>query len=743
MKTLAIVLTAAAVLLFALPVGDAYVRLRTNGGLPFRWSSPGAVKFVINDQGSDDIPDASEEAAIRLGFAAWESVDGSALAFKENTKASQRARRDWPSDDLHTIMFDETGESGLFPGAGVIAVTPIEAFISNGSIADADIIFNGQLAGGFSTDSEPGSMDVWAVMTHEIGHFVGLNHSGIGAASLSPFIASGQLTPRSLGADDVTAARKMYSGAFAGEAITQGRISGRVRRLAGGASVSGAHVWARDAADGRVITGTISDGSGDYLLTGLPPGFYDVLAGPLDGPVSDDNLGSLGVPNIQTNFQPAAADPVVVVGTENVAATDILVPGNATLNATGPGTPYIFHPGESRTINISGPGTSTASVEVDEPQGLFDVVGNANVFQLSVDPAALPGAYDLRLENGSGVAIHNGFLEVVPLAPEVSGVTPDTVDFGTAFEPVVVRVDGANLDADMLVLFDGRPALDVQAVPGDADALDVQVPAGASGLKDLLVVNSAGEEALLEDGLDLSLVIRDRERVDGSIEQLGAETRTSIDALDGTTLTLTLKADKGSSLLPKLVVRAPGGAVLVSTDSGDPEFDPAFASVNKAGTRARLSKLVLGQMGRHVLELSGLTASTGGYRLTLKEKLAAEDRKLKVPKSAALPVDADTDAVLALSAKRGSTLTGKLNAADGLALELISLIGPSGELLGQPDVDAAITLDPEGRFVRFKKLPLADFGAYELTLGAATGTAGTVRGSLTIKPPKSKTTFEL
>ena len=65
----------------------------------------------------------------------------------------------------------------------------------------------------------------------------------------------------------------------------------------------------------------------------------------------------------------------------------------------------------------------------------------------------------------------------------------------------------------------------------------------------------------------------------------------------------------------------------------------------------------------------------------------------------------------------------------------------NGALQGDPDALAAVTLDAQGRFVRFKKLELPEFGAWTLRLFAAPDTSGPLGGKLSVKLPKGKTVF--
>ena len=157
---------------------SAHVRLKNPvNGTYLRWDNPSDVTIVISAAGSDDIVDGSHTPAIQNAIAAWNEVDGTSAHLREIVSSSQRNRTDWESNDLHMILFDENNSSGFFPsGSATGAVTPIW-FYSNGRISDADVLFNGG-GHGFTTSSDAGRFDVQDIATHELGHLLGLDHSG-------------------------------------------------------------------------------------------------------------------------------------------------------------------------------------------------------------------------------------------------------------------------------------------------------------------------------------------------------------------------------------------------------------------------------------------------------------------------------------------------------------------------------------------------------------------------------------
>jgi hypothetical protein len=118
-----------------------------------------------------NIVDGSHTPAIQNAIAAWNEVGGTTAHLREIVSSSQRNRTDWESNNIHMILFDESNDSDYFPaGSGTVAITPVW-FYSNGRIADADILFNGQ-GFQFTTSGQTGAFDVEDVGAHEIGHLL-------------------------------------------------------------------------------------------------------------------------------------------------------------------------------------------------------------------------------------------------------------------------------------------------------------------------------------------------------------------------------------------------------------------------------------------------------------------------------------------------------------------------------------------------------------------------------------------
>ncbi len=151
-------------------------------------------------------------------------------------------------------------------------------------LIDADMAFNPSENFSVTTPALSGDFDLQSVATHEIGHMLGLDHSGIAHTVMFPFGDTGASEQRTLAVDDAAGLAFLYPGATFG--TSTGSVAGTV--TLGGTGAFAAHVVVVDATTGNAVVDGLTNQDGTYNIQGVPPGSYNVLVLPL---AADINSG--------------------------------------------------------------------------------------------------------------------------------------------------------------------------------------------------------------------------------------------------------------------------------------------------------------------------------------------------------------------------------------------------------------------------------------------------------------------
>jgi len=362
--------------------------LSVSSPLNRRWSTslPGSPQTILTVAAAGSGAQLTEIAqAISDSFGAWSGVTGTTfnsstypglIAPLATVGAANSCTNDAESniDGLNTICFNQSSlgfTSGVLaftrvitanaPGASVGA-SAVASFA--GQILDADTLFrnDGQATfatpGALATAQGQGAYDLESLLTHEIGHWLGFDHSAVWRAIMFPFAPppgqflgdrpTAQVPDGPLSDDDRTGIRVLYPDP--NDTVNVGAISGRVvpanpfalATLAPPSpgsfvtGIFGAHVVAVDNDTGAVIAGTLGGWTcnastaslqfdGSFAIERLPVGHNYViyaeplvgLATPADFSVAIGDLCASGTtsvcasPSADTNFNPRilVADP--------------------------------------------------------------------------------------------------------------------------------------------------------------------------------------------------------------------------------------------------------------------------------------------------------------------------------------------------------------------------------------------------------------------------------------------------
>ena len=293
------------------------------------------------------------QAAIQQSLAVWTGVSGASL--KPSTLGPLRrvssSEACSSSDGINSICFDQS-DAGF--ALGVLAFTRVvsadtvgeqlspatapSGFV--GQILDADVLLapgsaSTTFAAPAALPTNPNAYDLESILTHELGHSFGFNHSGVWGAMMFPFAPppgqiagvrpTAQAPDAPLSDDDRTGLRVLYPDA--GDSTHIGSITGHVLPAntlalplspAGVTGIFPSQVVALDNATGTVTAAVLAGWScsdpgpvqfdGAFSLQRLPVGTsqsYQVYAEPLDGPVVLGNV----LFNLTSLCRNAATDP--------------------------------------------------------------------------------------------------------------------------------------------------------------------------------------------------------------------------------------------------------------------------------------------------------------------------------------------------------------------------------------------------------------------------------------------------
>lgn len=281
-----------------------------------RWNNR-TIKIAVSNsllQQSTNIKLNSDVAvAIRRSLEKW--ADTADIEFLQDVSDKQSVSPNGVAGDgISLITIAQTPENVLFflKDANTTSAKTRVFYNRRGIITEADIVLNPFQQ--FSTDGTFGTFDLESVLTHEIGHLLGLRHSSVlGAAMLDGMGMNGVFGirdsgGRSLAESDIASIRELY-GAKTGTDDCCARINGKLTGLTGRPS-SNINVWAEEVETGRIAAqiNTASDGS--FSLGGLRAGNYALYWKAVDNR-SKSSFGQVGTISLEPGESRSLAGKIV------------------------------------------------------------------------------------------------------------------------------------------------------------------------------------------------------------------------------------------------------------------------------------------------------------------------------------------------------------------------------------------------------------------------------------------------
>ena len=275
------------------PVTLAFVRCQTQAGTFIHHDLPPHLSVFAHSKGNTHLTSSELFSAVSKSFQRWQEASQNEMKFNywqgDDPKLfPTTGNRDDTSSLFFLSQADSRSPLTSYLSKSTLGMTQLWYDLSSGKITEFDIILN-DLDFEFTNHPEDSSgsktprsftqidripVFIENVITHEIGHALGLSHSGALQATM---LFSESPEQAHLGCDDQIGIQTLTSNDSL--PVHRGGLRGQVVSPSG-KPILGAHVLAISIHRGTVFSTTLTDLQGFYQLDHLEPGPYSLLIEP-------------------------------------------------------------------------------------------------------------------------------------------------------------------------------------------------------------------------------------------------------------------------------------------------------------------------------------------------------------------------------------------------------------------------------------------------------------------------------